>query len=148
MGNFYANDRPDETAANHVKDNNFRGIAIYNGNLYVSKGSGGNGDNGVFRVFNGTGDGLPTTSGNTIMQLLGLPATDPASKAAGIYTSYGFFFGDGNTVYVANEGNVVTDAAGNLTQDPLSGIQKWVLSGTTWKLAYAAFRGVAFSPTK
>jgi hypothetical protein len=31
-----------------VKDSNFRGIGIFNGHLYVSKGSGGNGDDGVF----------------------------------------------------------------------------------------------------
>ncbi|MGO9059433.1 MAG: hypothetical protein ACLQU2_18930, partial [Candidatus Binataceae bacterium] len=40
LGVYTAADRPDESAKQHVKDNNWRGIGIYNGNLYVSKGSG------------------------------------------------------------------------------------------------------------
>jgi hypothetical protein len=124
LGNYFANDRPDETATNHLKDNNFRGICIYNGNLYVSKGSGGNGDNGVFLVHNGAGDGLPAAPSNTITQLLGSPATDPVCKAASIHTPYAFWFANDNTMYVADEGNVATDSKGNLVPDPLAGIQK------------------------
>jgi len=49
LGTHLASDRPDESAKNHVKDNNWRGIGIFADasgvqNLYVSKGSGGNGD--------------------------------------------------------------------------------------------------------
>src|SRR5579864_2800739 len=71
LGVYVATDRPDESTKQHVKDNNFRGIGVFNGNLYVSKGSGGNGDDGVFQVLNGSGNGLPTGTGNTIVQLLG-----------------------------------------------------------------------------
>ena len=110
---YYANDRPDETAANHVKDSNFRGICIYDGNLYVSKGSGGNGDNGVFQVHS-AGGGLPLGTDNVITQMLGSPATDPVSKAASIHTPYGFWFANATTMYVADEGNVSTDSKGNL----------------------------------
>jgi hypothetical protein len=142
VGNYYASDRPDETSANHVKDNNWRGLAIYNGNLYIAKGSGGNGDNGVFQV-TGTGSGLPVTSGASFMQLLGGPATDPTSGAAGIYTPYGFWFANDKTLYVADEGNIVTDKSGNLVPDPLVGLQKWIQgSDGTWKLAYTIQNGL------
>ena len=68
----------DESAKNHIKDNNWRGIEIFPNadgvpNLYISKGGGGNGDNGIFQVLNGnfpnatlaqvvngTGAGVPT----------------------------------------------------------------------------------------
>jgi hypothetical protein len=43
---------------NSGKDDNFRGITIFNGTLYVSKGSGSNGINTVFQV--GTTGVLPT----------------------------------------------------------------------------------------
>ena len=131
LANYFANDRPDQTPANHVKDNNFRGLGIYRGNLYVSKGSGGNGDNGLFRVFNGTSsDGLraPTT-GNMVTQLFGSAATDPVSKAASIHTPYGFWFANDTTVYAADEGNITTDSKGALIVDPLAGLQKWISVG-------------------
>jgi hypothetical protein len=138
---YYANDRPDETAANHVKDSNFRGICIYDGNLYVSKGSGGNGDNGVFQVHS-AGGGLPLGTDNVITQMLGSPATDPVSKAASIHTPYGFWFANATTMYVADEGNVSTDSKGNLVPDPLAGLEKWILSGGSWKLAYTLQTGL------
>jgi hypothetical protein len=34
------------------KDNNFRGLTIFNNTIYVSKGSGGNGINTVYQVGN------------------------------------------------------------------------------------------------
>jgi hypothetical protein len=91
LGTYFAADRPDETTKQHIKDNNWRGIGIFadaNGiqNLYVSKGSGGNGDDGLFQVLNGsypsatindvvnngTGAGVPSGgTDNTIVQLLG-----------------------------------------------------------------------------
>ena len=77
----------DESAKNHIKDNNWRGIEIFPNadavpNFYISKGSGGNGDIGIFQVLNGNfpnatlaqvvngaGAGVPTGgSDNTIVQ--------------------------------------------------------------------------------
>jgi hypothetical protein len=49
LGTYVAVDRPDESKKQHIKDNNWRGVEIFNGNLYVSKGSGGNGDDGISR---------------------------------------------------------------------------------------------------
>jgi hypothetical protein len=97
LGTYFAPDRPDETTKQHIKDNNWRGIGIFadaNGiqNLYVSKGSGGNGDDKLFQVLsgsypsatindvvnNGTGAGVPSGgTDNTIVQLLGNQATNP-----------------------------------------------------------------------
>ena len=157
LGVYTATDRPDESTKQHVKDNNFRGIGIFrdaNGtpNLYVSKGSGGNGDDGVFQVLNGKADGLPTGTGNTIVQLLGNQATNPATGASSPLTPFGFFFANPTTLYVADEGNATigTDAQGNpiLVSDPLAGLQKWVLVGASptnpgvWQLEYVLQDGL------
>jgi hypothetical protein len=136
LGIYLATDRPDETSKQHIKDNNFRGIGIYQGNLYVSKGSGGNGDDGVFQVQNGSGPGLPTGTGNTIVKLLGAPATDPNSGAVSPLTPFGFWFANPTTLYVADEGYANLDASGNLLVDPQAGLQKWSLIEGVWTLDY------------
>jgi hypothetical protein len=138
LGVYFASDRPDETTKQHVKDNNLRGIAIFDGNLYVSKGSGGNGDDGVFQV----GSGLPTTTGNTITKLLGDPATDPTTGASSPLVPFGFWFANPTTLYVADEGNPNTDTNGNLIPDPLAGLQKWSCTGGTWQLDYVIQNGL------
>ena len=142
LGVYFASDRPDETAKQHVKDNNFRGIGIYNGNLYVSKGSGGNGDDGIFQVQNGTGNGLPTGTGNTIVHLLGEPATDPTTGNSAADVPFGFFFANPTTLYVADEGYPNVDANGNLIPDPRAGLQKWSLVNGTWQLDYIITDGL------
>ncbi len=142
LGVYKATDRPDESTKQHVKDNNFRGIGIYNGNLYVSKGSGGNGDDGVFQVHNGTGDGLPLGAGNTITPLFSMPATDPNSGAASPIVPFGFWFANATTLYVADEGYANTDVNGNLIPDPLAGLQKWSFVNGTWTLDYVLQNGL------
>jgi hypothetical protein len=127
LGVYTATDRPDESTKKHIKDNNFRGVLIFNGNLYVSKGSGGNGDNGIFQVQNGSSDGLPTGTTNNIVELLGSPATDPVSGANGPLTPFGFWFANPTTLYVADEGYTNTDDSGNLIPDPYAGLEKWSL---------------------
>jgi hypothetical protein len=150
LGTYVATDRPDESKKQHIKDNNWRGVGIFNGNLYVSKGSGGNGDDGIFQVQNGTANGLPTGgTTNTIVQLLGTQATNPATGATSPLTPFGFFFANPTTLYVADEGNATittTDASGNpvtsLVSDPLAGLQKWVLAGGVWQLVYVLQAGL------
>ena len=164
LGVYVASDRPDESAKNHIKDNNFRGIEIFsdaNGvpNLYVSKGSGGNGDDGIFQVLNGdfpnvtlaqvlsgTSAGLPTGTGNTIVLLIGNQATNPATGASSLLTPFGFFFANPTTLYIADEGNATigNDAQGNpiLVSDPLAGLQKWTLVGGVWQLNYVMQAGL------
>ncbi len=123
-----------------VKDNNWRGLGIFNGNLYVSKGSGGNGDDGVFQV----GTGLPTTAGQTITALFEVPATDPVTGDTSIYTPFGIWFADANTLYVADEGNPpATAPTGNtFPPDPYAGIEKWSLVGGHWVLDYTIQDGL------
>jgi hypothetical protein len=142
LGVYTATDRPDESAKKHIKDNNFRGVLIFKGNLYVSKGSGGNGDNGIFRVQNGSGDGLPTGTTNNIVELLGSPATDPVSGADGPLTPFGFWFANSTTLYVADEGYTNTDDNGNLIPDPYAGLEKWSLVDGSWKLHYTITAGL------
>lgn len=171
LGTYVATDRPDESAKQHIKDNNWRGIGIFadangNENLYVSKGSGGNGDDGLFQVLNGsfpnatlaqvvngTGAGVPAGgTNNTIVQLLGNPATNPNTNAPSLLTPFGFFFANPTTLYVADEGNatiMLTDANGqsetDLVSDPLAGLQKWILvpgSSPYWQLVYVLQAGL------
>lgn len=142
LGVYFASDRTDESKKQHIKDNNWRGVGIYNGNLYVSKGSGGNGDDGIFQVQNGTSDGLPTGTGNSIVELLGAQATNPTTGASSPLTPFGFFFANPTTLYVADEGNPNTDANGNLIPDPLAGLQKWSLVNGTWQLDYTIQEGL------
>lgn len=164
LGTYLATDRPDESAKQHIKDNNWRGIGIFNGNLYVSKGSGGNGDDGVFQVEDGTGNGIPTGgTTNTIVQLLGTQATNPITQATSPLTPFGFFFADANTLYVADEGNatitttepggtvISTTVSGgtttytDLVTDPLAGLQKWSLIGGVWTLDYVLQAGLGLN---
>jgi hypothetical protein len=144
LGAYVAADRTDESAKKHVKDSNFRGVNIFDGNLYVSKGSGGNGDNGIFQV----GSGLPTTAGNTVTLLLGGPATDPVSGEASPFTPFGFWFANPTTLYIADEGIPNTDEAGNLVVDPMAGLQKWTLVGGVWTLDYVLQAGLDLGVAK
>jgi hypothetical protein len=110
------------------KDDNFRGITIFNNVLYFTKGSGGNGANTVYYVntsdtpcTNGVGipaanATLPTTPLNYSLPLpsTGLPnnmcvlAGFPTlSNKNGTPVNYPFslWFADANTLYVADEGD-------------------------------------------
>lgn len=122
------------------KDNNFRGIAIFNNTLYVTKGSGGNGINTVYQVGNaGTLPALADAASAPITVLPGFPTT--LAKTGGPSTNYpfGIWFANANTLYVADEGDgAVADAAGSSK----AGLQKWILSGGTWKMAYVLQNGL------
>ena len=122
------------------KDNNFRGLTIFNNTLYVTKGSGSNGIDTVYQV--GTAGTLPTpatAASAPIAVLPGLPTA--AAKTAGPTNDYpfGIWFANATTLYVADEGDgVLADAAGSKT----AGLQKWILSGGTWMMAYVLQNGL------
>lgn len=119
------------------KDDNYRGLTIFNNTLYVSKGSGGNGVDTVYQV--GTAGALPSSGGATITILPGFPTTPAKQIGATDNYPFGIWFANATTVYVADEGDgVVADAAGS----PSAGLQKWVLANGTWKRVYVLQNGL------
>jgi hypothetical protein len=151
------------------KDTNFRGLTVFDNVVYLTKGSGGNGINTVYFVDTTgracpTGVGLPVPGAALPTQPLGYdPATVQSTglpnnmcilqgfpTALKSKTSFPFavWFANSTTAYVADEGN------GTATYDPATGtysaaaaqttagLQKWVLTGGTWKPAYTLTRGL------
>ena len=115
------------------KDDNFRGLTIYNNVVYLSKGSGGNGVNTVYFIDTTGGACTKTGSGATaipanaaslpaegisydpatvvkkglpsnICILKGFPATPNATNTSPAYP-FGLWFANKNTLYVADEGD-------------------------------------------
>ncbi|HEV3334020.1 MAG TPA: hypothetical protein VG096_23700 [Bryobacteraceae bacterium] len=150
------------------KDDNFRGMTIFNNVLYFTKGSGGNGVDTVYYVDpTGTtcpsGTGVPSravqlpttplTYNPGTLQTNGLPSnmcilagfTTVLAKNATTGFPFGLWFADENTLYVADEGDgfskdatLFTHAAAQTT----AGLQKWVRNGNTWNLAYTLQNGL------
>jgi hypothetical protein len=143
------------TADKPGKDNNFRGIAIFNHTLYVTKGSGGNGINTVYQV--GDSGTLPSGSESTlaalpITVLPGFPTTPAGGTDGGnpspVAFPFGIWFANANTLYVCDEGdgNLITPAVnGNVASADAqahAGVQKWILVNGTWQLAYVMNSGL------
>lgn len=153
------------------KDDNFRGITVFNNVVYVTKGSGGNGVNTVYFVDttgkacpNGVGvpvagAPLPTTplaynpstlqaSGlpTNMCVLAGFPAT-PNKTAKTLSYPFALWFADANTLYLADEGDGYTggtDLYGHAAAQTTAGLQKWVFNAATqsWALAYTLQAGL------
>ena len=143
------------------KDDNFRGMTVFNNVLYFTKGSGGNGVNTVYFVdTTGTacpnGVGLPAAGAKlpttplsyteSALQSKGLPnnmcilAGFPTSSNKAVNPvnfPFGLWFADANTLYVADEGDGTNtyDATTNMYTDAasqtLAGLEKWVFNVTT-----------------
>ncbi len=154
------------------KDDNFRGMTVFNNVLYYTKGSGGNGVNTVYFVDttgkacpNGVGlpvggAPLPTapdaysrstlqTRGpaNNMCILAGFPTT-LAKTASPLLYPFGIFFADAHTLYVADEGDGYTGGTDLYThaaaQTINGGLQKWVFNSATntWQYAYTMKNGL------
>ena len=153
------------------KDDNFRGITIFNNVVYYTKGSGSNGVNTVYFVdTTGTacpkGVGVPA-AGATLpisplaynaanLQTTGLPGnmcilagfpTTPAKTANPVAYPFGLWFANSTTLYVADEGDGYTGGTDLYTHASLqttAGIQKWIFNSTsnTWNLAYTLQTGL------
>ncbi len=143
------------------KDNNYRGITIFQNTLYVTKGSGGNGINTVYQV--GEHGVLPSGDATTLATLPitilpGFPVTlaagaDPTRGAVTpVMYPFGIWFADANTLYVADEGDNCTSNGAAPCTDILAtgtpeqigasiythaanqttaGLQKWIFNSTT-----------------
>ena len=143
------------------KDDNFRGMTLYNNVLYVTKGSGGNGVNTVyFGATTGTacpttgvglpvaGAPLPTTNlastytaatglANNMCILAGFPTVSNKVSTPVAYP-FGLFFANATTLYVADEGDGVNtyNAASNTYTNASAatatgGLQKWLFNAAT-----------------
>jgi hypothetical protein len=153
------------------KDDNFRGLTLFNNVLYYSKGSGSNGVNTVYFLDTTgtacpTGVGLPSSSATLPTAALvydlstvvtkGLPSnmcilagfpTALAKSASVVAFPFGLWFADANTLYVADEGDGYTggtDLYTHAAAQTTAGLQKWVFSSKTgtWSLAYTLQKGL------
>ena len=153
------------------KDDNFRGMTVFNNVLYYTKGSGGNGVNTVYFVDttgqacpNGVGvpaagATLPVTSlpytfstvattglPSNLCILSGVP-TELAKTANPVSYPFGLWFANATTLYVADEGDGYTggtDLYTHAAAQTTAGLQKWVYSATTksWSMAYVINNGL------
>jgi hypothetical protein len=154
------------------KDDNFRGLTLYNNVLYYTKGSGSNGVNTVYFVdttgkacpdgvgLPAAGAQLPTTGltyNLSTLQADGLPSnmcilkgfnTTLAKSSSNTSFPFGLWFANPDTLYVADEGNGTnTYANGEYTaaaSQTTAGLQKWVFDSSAgeWKLAYTLTAGL------
>ena len=154
------------------KDDNFRGLTLYNGVLYYTKGSGSNGVNTVYFLdTTGTacpdGTGLPaagaplptsdiaatlTSAGlaSNMCVLKGFPTALAKSATDASDYPFGIWFANPTTLYVADEGagdNAYSSASNSYTAAAASttaGLQKWVYSAAAgqWQLAYTLRSGL------
>ncbi len=120
------------------KDDNFRGETVFDNQLYVSKGSGGNGVNTVYQVSPGSDPVAPGDASITILPGFptGLAADISATAASTGFYPFGLWFANKTTLYVADEG------VQSLSADPNAGLQKWIFNGTRWVLAYTLQNGL------
>ena len=122
------------------KDNNFRGLTIFNNTLYITKGSGSNGFDTVYQV--GTAGTLPTAANaasTPITVLPGFPTVSAKNAGASTIYPFGTWFANANTLYVGDEGDgTAADAAGST----LAGLQKWSLVNGTWQMDYVLQKGL------
>ncbi len=153
------------------KDTNFRGLTIFNNVVYYTKGSGSNGVNTVYFIDttgkacpSGTGlpqpgAALPTSAIDfnpaqlqtlgvfpyNMCVLQGFPTTLAKTSTA---FPFGLFFANPTTLYVTDEGsgdNTFSTTSGTFTNaaaQTTAGLQKWVLSGGSWHLAYTLAGGL------
>ena len=115
----------------NTKDTRF--VTGSTGNLYYSLDKSGS-PTGVYQI-----TGQPTgTAGSTLLTAANNGLTGSAKVN---YSPEGFFFANPTTLYVADTGVPKAGGTGN------GGIQKWVLAGNTWTLAYTLTDLAFVSPT-
>ncbi len=137
------------TADKTGKDDNFRGLTLnpFDNSLYVTKGSGGNGVDTVYKVTPTSGT-LPTLGNASTASITILPGF-PTALASGSPTFYpfGLWFANSTTLYVGDEGAPISGekSASDLlpaANDANAGLEKWSLINGTWKLDYTLQNGL------
>ena len=115
------------------KDNNFRGLTIFNNTMYVTKGSGGNGINTVYQVGNaGRAAERATPQLSPSCPSPFCRASRPRWRAAStpkgnptpVAFPFGIWFANANTLYVCDEGD------GTLVSPAVNGN---VADAATWR---------------
>lgn len=148
------------------KDNNFRGLTIFNHTLYYTKGSGGNGINTVYQAGNAGVLPTPSNAPGTPPSLENVPITIlpgfPNTLASGaaqdgttghpVMFPFGIWFANAETLYVCDEGDgtLVTPARTingqpNVADDAAlatAGIQKWHFDNGAWHMLYVLQNGL------
>jgi hypothetical protein len=143
------------------KDTNFRGLTIFDGVIYMTKGSGGNGVNTVYFI-DSTGaictatNGVGLPAGSAILPTAGIVFDSSLLQTEGVVPynmcilngfptalktktafPFGVWFANANTLYVADEGNGDnTFSAGTMTYanaaaQATAGLQKWTFDSGT-----------------
>jgi hypothetical protein len=167
LGNFSVTELGDK-ADKVGKDDNFRGLTVFNNVVYFTKGSGSNGVNTVYFI-DTTGNACPkgvgipapgaalpisplslnpTTSTPTNMCILAGFPTTLAKTANPVATPFGLWFANADTLYVASEGDGYaggSDLYTHAAAQTSAGLQKWIFdaSTSTWNLAYTLQTGLA-----
>ncbi len=154
------------------KDDNFRGLTVFNNVLYYTKGSGGNGVNTVYFVDptlsvcnDNNGVGLPPANATlpnaplaydpSLLQTKGLDPNNmcvlkgfPTALKSKTFFPFGIWFADANTLYVADEGDGDNTYSNGLytvaASSTQAGLQKWVFDPVAgqWNLAYVLQAGL------
>ena len=154
------------------KDDNFRGMTIFNNVLYYTKGSGGNGVNTVYYVNTSdtpcaNGVGLPAPGAklptaplsyslplpstglpNNMCILAGFPTTsNKTPKFTPANYPFALWFADDNTLYVADEGDGYSgpnDIYAHAAGQTMAGLEKWIFNASAgkWELAYTLTNGL------
>ena len=126
------------------KDDNFRGLTIFNNTLYVTKGSGSNGVNSVYQVGN-VGDMANPNFNPSTASINILNGFNTASEKVvegnvatpkGVDHPFGMWFANSSTLFVADEGDGVRlNADGTFPTTgktrTFAGLQEWNLNTTT-----------------
>jgi hypothetical protein len=132
------------------KDNNFRGLTIFDNTLYVTKGSGSNGVDTVYQVgYKGVLPNLATASAIPFNILYGftdvLAANIDTTPGDYSFTTnnihpFGLWFANANTLYVADEGDGVNASSNAL--NPNAGLEKWSFTNGAWNRDYVIQAGL------
>ena len=150
IGDFEVTQVGYATADKPGKDNNFRGLTIFNNTMYLTKGSGGNGINTVYQVGNAGVLPTPTDAKTAPITILpGFPTTlangvaQDGTTGHPVMFPFGIFFANATTLYVCDEGDGglvaprVIKSQTNVADDhdmSTAGLQKWTLQDGTWHL--------------